>query len=188
MRRQSERLRLSLADIPGLPIPEAPRSEKFHRLARLGYRCDPESGVVFGIWGRPLRSYCYGYMVLRNNCMDRSSGSSTVWMFSHRFIWEWVHGLIPDGLQVNHKNGIKSDNRLQNLELVTASENQLHAFRTGLAKGAGGSSNPMSKLTAQQVTEIRESQGLTGLELAKRYGVSPALISMIRNHKIWRAA
>lgn len=37
-------------------------------------------------------------------------------------------------LQVNHINGIKSDNRLCNLEYVTQSENMKHAYRLGLEK------------------------------------------------------
>lgn len=52
-----------------------------------------------------------------------------------------VHKLIAtaflgesNGLQVNHKNGIKKDNRLSNLEYVTGSENQIHAFKNGLNK------------------------------------------------------
>lgn len=37
--------------------------------------------------------------------------------YAHRLVWQALHGDIPDGLEVNHINGVKSDNRPENLEL-----------------------------------------------------------------------
>lgn len=41
----------------------------------------------------------------------------------HRLVWEAFNGKIPDGMQVNHINEIKADNRLENLNLMTPKEN-----------------------------------------------------------------
>lgn len=41
----------------------------------------------------------------------------------HRVIWETFNGPIPDGYEINHKNEIRNDNRLENLELLTHKEN-----------------------------------------------------------------
>lgn len=49
--------------------------------------------------------------------------------------------------QVNHKNGIKTDNQVNNLEWVTNRENSLHAVKTGLI--ATGKDSPSSKLTGK---------------------------------------
>lgn len=52
----------------------------------------------------------------------------------HRLVWEAFHGQIPKGMEINHRNGSKIDNRLANLELVTRSQNMRHAYASGLMR------------------------------------------------------
>ena len=93
---------------------------------------------------------------------------------AHRLVWLHVHGPIPDGLTVNHKNGIKSDNRPENLELATYSEQRIHAIRVLGAKhhDVRGSLHPKTTLVEAQVVEMRYFGGLTELEIAEALGIS----------------
>lgn len=44
----------------------------------------------------------------------------------HRLIWEAFNGPIPEGKEVNHINEVKTDNRVENLNLMTRKENINH--------------------------------------------------------------
>lgn len=55
----------------------------------------------------------------------------------HRVVCRAFHGEAPDGMHVNHKNGIKTDNRAENLEWVTPSENVLHSYAVLNRKSIG---------------------------------------------------
>ena len=59
----------------------------------------------------------------------RSNGVTKT-LYVHRLLMETFHGYSK--LDVNHINGIKTDNRLENLEYVTRSENLKHAYKLGL--------------------------------------------------------
>lgn len=85
-------------------------------------------------------------------------------------------------LQVNHKNGIKQDNRLENLEYVTTEENHAHSARTGLS--AKGERNGNCKLKNTDVIAIRSSV-LPAATLADKYGVHFNQIYRIKKMVLW---
>jgi len=51
----------------------------------------------------------------------------THWAFSHRIIYRHYKGEIPEGMQINHKDGFRKHNKRSNLEIVTPSGNQQHS-------------------------------------------------------------
>ncbi|ELH4364661.1 HNH endonuclease [Salmonella enterica] len=87
--------------------------------------------------------------------------------------------------QVNHINGIKTDNNTSNLEWVTPSQNMLHAHESGLQVAIKGEGHYRAKLTTEQVSEIRSCKSMSRSDMARKYGVDPSQISNIINNKRW---
>lgn len=51
-------------------------------------------------------------------------------VLAHRFAWESIHGDIPEGMQIDHINHVRNDNRVENLRLVTHIENGRNTKRS----------------------------------------------------------
>ena len=89
--------------------------------------------------------------------------------------------------EVNHKKGIKKDNRVWYLEWNTPSENQDHAYKTGLKISVKGENINTCKLTIKEVLEIRNiGDNMPYTEIAKLYNITPENVSQIIRRKTWR--
>lgn len=118
----------------------------------------------------------------------------------HRLVAAAFIGPIPPGLVVNHLDGCKANNAVENLEICTVQENNRHAQMTGLM--ASGSRNGMHtkpsgrrfgqrsnfcKLTPEQVVEIKRRADLGELpqDIAPDFGVGRLTVWQIKTGRRW---
>jgi hypothetical protein len=89
--------------------------------------------------------------------------------------------------EVNHKDGNKQNNFLNNLEWATPHENRLHGYKIGLH--GSGENHHQAKLKQSQVDYIREQYATgkyTFARIANVFGVSTSLIQKIVNRIKWK--
>lgn len=143
-----------------------------------------------------------GYLCAALRTLDGSRASRVHVLVATEFI-----GLPGVGQEVNHKNGIKTDNRPENLEWVSHAENIRHyweqtlgrviatpvwappGFREGMSRICrSGEDNGNARLKRGQVEEIRVrlASGESQSELAPQYGVSCKTINHIATGRRWK--
>lgn len=111
----------------------------------------------------------------------------------HRLVADvFCGGLTPDQ-EVNHKDGVKTHNEPENLEVVTRSENIRHAYRLGLMTSnvPSGQAHHNATLTDEQVKMVRRlfsSENWSGPRLAREFGVNHSTIYRIVKHQTRKEA
>jgi len=139
--------------------------------------------------GRVLKPqrHARGYLHL---ALSRDGKSTNVSI--HRLVAEAFLGRAPSSEhQVNHKNGNKADNRVENLDWVTCSENHRHAYGVLGRKGIGpvGEASGSSKLTRKQVKEIRRLYVMGEYSqryLGEMFKISRTAIGRIVRRECWQ--
>src|SRR3954468_7505820 len=157
--------------------------------------------------GRALQGWITdrGYVAVG---LTRGTHASLKFRFVHQLVARAFIGDPPNGVSgVNHINGVKTDNRLENLEWSTPRANSAHAVAMGLIRKGGypqrrpsgndhharkhpealarGEQSGNAKLTDDGVRDILTSP-LSGVALAQKHGVSRSLISQVRRRIIWQ--
>ena len=126
---------------------------------------------------RPNRwGYFYAHLRLANGMRKT--------MMYHRMVLAAFVGPCPEGMEVNHIDGIKTNNSVENLEYVTPEENHQHATINGLV--AKGTSVGASKLTEAEVMSIYELRGQESQRtVAGYFGVHRSTVRGIWDGRYW---
>lgn len=112
------------------------------------------------------------------------SSSSKIYTYKvHRLVCIAFHLNPENKPQVNHKDGIKTNNYKGNVEWSTQLENMCHSSKNGLV--SHGEGRYCSKITEKMVKLIRNST-LSGVEFSKKYNVSQGIISDVRLKRTWK--
>jgi len=148
------------------------------------YLCS-EYGDVFSLYsGREIsnRMSSNGYIRV-NLYLNAHHRTANV----HTLVAETFLGKRPKGMQVNHIDGVKTNNHASNLEYVTPKENLAHAVGLGLYSSVG-ESNPSSKLTEDEVLDIYKTAmrgDIPQEEIAIEHSISESLVSAIKTGRVW---
>lgn len=105
----------------------------------------------------------------------------------HRIVLTAFVGCPPSGHECNHKNSVRDDNRVENLEWVTPSQNVLHTYQNGRTP-LRGTSNPNARFTEADIRGVRmlcDSKALTYTEIARMFGMTRNNVSLIGRRRAW---
>jgi hypothetical protein len=170
-------------DIENFPNYQISSLGRVRSLDRIIERSD---GTIANLKERILKTFPLpaGYIYV-----DLKKNKKNIKQYIHRLVCEAFYPEYKGcGLEINHINGIRNDNRLENLEWINHTDNVRHSIYV-LNTMQYGEKSANSKLTLEQVIQIRQNPDrLTQKELSKRFKVVQSIISRIVTGKRWNKA
>lgn len=162
-----------------------PGYEGFYEASNFGNirslnRIDSGNKFRTGKTMKPVLKKATGYFQVKL-CRGNADHKICLW---HRVICLTFIENILNKPSVNHIDADKSNNRIENLEWVTAKENTSHGINIGNIKPRG-EDNKSSKLKITDIIFIR-SNSISSKELSKKYNVASAHINSIRRRVTWK--
>ncbi len=130
---------------------------------------------------RALSVTSRGYLNVRLSIYGKTTN-----LLVHRVVANEFIGNIPKGFEVNHKDGIKTNNNVVNLEIVTSSFNKIHATKMGLSRS--GDRHPSRVLTQDLVNKIRKDHSggtYSRHQLCSKHNVKLGTLRDVIERKTW---
>ena len=126
-------------------------------------RVDTEKGLVFSNKSNTTEKPLGAITAKGYSRVCLSVQGKQVHAMKHRIIWIAAYGSVPKGMQIDHVNGTKSDNRLANLDCVSGDENMKRAAKIGLTNG-GWKDGPRCPVTGRFLGKKHAGRLLDGVE------------------------
>jgi hypothetical protein len=101
------------------------RLEKCELLKEKGYSYDPETGKIYGVWGKEINNKNKSGYIQITLMVDKP-----YILYGHHFAW-YMSGKDMDFIELDHDNRNRSDNRICNLRLLTRSEQRQNSTHKG---------------------------------------------------------
>lgn len=170
--------------IPGHPGYEASSLGRIRSIDRAEtyFRKDCKNPINRSFKGKILKQY-----LENNGYLTVFLGRGTIFR-SHRLVYEAFYGKIPKGKVINHKDCIKTNNNIKNLEDITTAENISHAWNSGVYRACLSKKPPLTEAEIHAIrffypkTKDGYGYGVAKI-LAKVFNRSKKTMYMIANQK-----
>ena len=108
----------------------------------------------------------------------------------HRLVaFAFIPNKDPSKNQINHINGIKDDNRVENLEWCDGCHNVRHSYDKGLNVPKLGENSNYHVYTEEQIVEVKKlcyTKKYKNVEIAEMTGVHKDTVSLVKTGKLWK--